>query len=167
MGFCEELGIEHRLTSVTHPQANGKVEVTNKTLLHNLKTRVLRNKSNWVDEIPGALWAYRTTSRTPTGETPFVLAFGIKAVLPAEIGVPTPRIQAFDPASNEEQLRAELDLLEEKRDEATLRAAVYRQIVKRLYNAKVKEVTFQLGDLVLRENIFEGNKSRIGKLNPN
>ena len=40
-------------------------------------------KGVWPDELPGVLWAYRTTVRTPTGETPFKLAYGSEAVIPA------------------------------------------------------------------------------------
>ncbi|KAJ0975339.1 hypothetical protein J5N97_017304 [Dioscorea zingiberensis] len=78
-----------------------------------------------------------------------------------------PRTQAFYPKVNEERLRAELDLLEERRDEANLKAAAYRQRVKHFYDKKVKQVTFQIGDLVLRTNKFDVNKSRVGKLIPN
>ena len=33
MEWCENLGIQQRFTSVAHPQANGQVEATNKTLV--------------------------------------------------------------------------------------------------------------------------------------
>ena len=42
----------------------------------------------WVDELPGVLWAYRTTPRRLTGTTPFALAYGMDAVIPTEIGMP-------------------------------------------------------------------------------
>ncbi|GKV13449.1 hypothetical protein SLEP1_g24451 [Rubroshorea leprosula] len=46
---------------------------------------------------PGVLvMAYRTTSRTATGETPYHLAFGTEAVIPVEIGVPSFRVTHFD-----------------------------------------------------------------------
>ena len=35
----------------------------------------------WVDELSGVLWAYRTTSRRPTGVTPFALAYGMEIVI--------------------------------------------------------------------------------------
>ncbi|KAL2526661.1 Ribonuclease H [Abeliophyllum distichum] len=31
----------------------------------------------------------RTTSRTPTGETPFVMAYGTEAMIPVEVGIPS------------------------------------------------------------------------------
>ena len=38
--FCLELGIKNHYSSPTHPQANGKVEVTNRSLLKKIKTRL-------------------------------------------------------------------------------------------------------------------------------
>ena len=62
------------------------------------------------------LWAYRTTPRIPTGETPFRLTFGTEAIIPLDIGLPTLRIENFDSEQNEGQLRANLDLIEEARE---------------------------------------------------
>ena len=56
-----------------------------------MKTRLGAKKGAWVDELPGVLWAYRTTHKTSTGETLFALAFGHEAVVPAEIGTTTHR----------------------------------------------------------------------------
>ena len=38
--FCSELGIRNHYSSPAHPQANGQVEVTNRTLLKIIKTRL-------------------------------------------------------------------------------------------------------------------------------
>ena len=69
--FYSKLGIKNHYSSPTHPQANGQVEVTNRTLLKIIKTRLEGTKGIWPDELPSILWAYRTTTRTPTRETPF------------------------------------------------------------------------------------------------
>ena len=67
--FCSELGIKNHYSSLAHPQANGQVEIMNWTLLKIIKTRLEGAKGIWPDELPSVLWAYRTTIRTPTGET--------------------------------------------------------------------------------------------------
>ena len=67
-----------------------------------MKIRLEKKKGAWVDELPGVLWAYRTTSKTATGETPFALAFGYEAVIPAEIGVETHRTEYFNEEQNDE-----------------------------------------------------------------
>ena len=42
--FCSELGIKNHYSSPAHPQANGQVEVTNRSLLKIIKTRLERAK---------------------------------------------------------------------------------------------------------------------------
>ena len=39
-GFCSELGIKNHYSSPAHPQANGQVEVTNRSLLKIIKSRL-------------------------------------------------------------------------------------------------------------------------------
>ena len=85
--FCSQLGIRNHHSSPAHPQANGQVEVTNRSLLEIIKTRLEGAKGIWPEELPRVLWAYRMTVRTPTGETPFQLTYGNEAVILAEIGL--------------------------------------------------------------------------------
>ncbi|KAK3028730.1 hypothetical protein RJ639_037753 [Escallonia herrerae] len=87
--FCANLTIEQRFTSVAHPQTNGQTEVTNRTLLQRIKKKLDGAKGLWVDELPKILWAYNTTKRTSTGETPFNLSFGTEALIPVEVGLPS------------------------------------------------------------------------------
>ena len=77
-----------------YPQSNGQAEATNKTLITVLKKRLEQAKGKWVEELPGVLWAYRTTPGRPTGNTPFALAYGMDAIIPTEIGLPTIRTDA-------------------------------------------------------------------------
>ena len=84
--FCSGLGIKNQFWSPGHPQANGKTEVTNRTLLKIIKTKLDGVKGAWPEELPNVLWAYRTTARTRIGETPFRLTYGTKAVIPVEVG---------------------------------------------------------------------------------
>ncbi|XP_077215762.1 uncharacterized protein LOC143850388 [Tasmannia lanceolata] len=50
--------------------------------------------TSWAEEVLNVLWAYRTTPRTATGESPFSLTFGVEAVIPIEIGIPSPCVEA-------------------------------------------------------------------------
>ena len=110
---------------MAHPQANGEAKVANCIILQGLKTRLDKVKGWWVDELYYILWAYRTTQRTPMGETPFNLAFRTDAVISVEIGVPSARVMNFDELSNSERLRADLDLLEEIRQKVRIRMVAY------------------------------------------
>ncbi|RVW90981.1 Pro-Pol polyprotein [Vitis vinifera] len=92
--FCSELNIRNLYSTPRYPQSNGQAEATNKTLIIALKKRLEQAKGKWVEELPGVLWAYRTTPGRPIGNTPFALAYGMDAVIPTEIGLPTIRTEA-------------------------------------------------------------------------
>ncbi|XP_074331508.1 uncharacterized protein LOC141668481 [Apium graveolens] len=119
--YCDDNNIELRFTSVAHPQANGQAEVANRIILDGLKKRVERSRNTWVDELLPILWAYRTTCKVTTEATPFMLAYGAEAVVPLEITHGSPRIEAYDPETNEEGMRLALNLIDEVRDEANAR----------------------------------------------
>ena len=72
------LGIQKSFTVVDHPQANGQVEVVNKIIKKILKTKLKAKKGAWVDEQQTVLWAYQTTVRSSTGETPFSMVYGVR-----------------------------------------------------------------------------------------
>ena len=148
--ICEQLKISKTFSSPRHPQANGQVEAVNKTIKENLKKKLEEKKGAWAEELPFVLWAYRTTTRTATRETPFSLTNGVEAVIPAEIGIPTYRMEDFNEENNNKALRMELDVIEEKRTDAFARMTAQKRIVERHYNSKVKARNFAEGNLVLR-----------------
>ena len=53
--------------------------------------------------------------RTPTGETPFKLAYGSDAVIPAEVHMANHRVTIYQDKDNEEQLRLNLNLIDKDR----------------------------------------------------
>uniref|UniRef100_A0A2N9EQY5 Uncharacterized protein n=1 Tax=Fagus sylvatica TaxID=28930 RepID=A0A2N9EQY5_FAGSY len=165
--FSQELGIHNHYSSPGHPQANGQVEVTNRSLLKLIKTRLEGAKGLWPEELPSILWAYRTTVRIPTGETPFRMTFGSEAVVPVEIGLTSFRTLAYDGQKNEEQLRLNLDLIDEVRETAEARMKRYQEKMARHYNSKVKPRQLSIGDLVLRKVTLATRNPSEGKLGPN
>ncbi|KAK4388287.1 hypothetical protein Sango_2435300 [Sesamum angolense] len=85
------------------------------------KLLVAKSKRDWHERIGEALWAYRTTVRTPTQATPYALVYGVEAVLPLEQQIPSLRITIQEGLTEEEnaQIRLEeLEALDEKRLEA-------------------------------------------------
>ena len=58
------------------------------------------------------MWAYRTTARTPTGETPFRLTYGTEAVIPVEVEIISMRREFFQEGINDDQLKVNLDYLD-------------------------------------------------------
>ena len=119
--FCTELEIKNYYSSPAHPQSNGQAEVTIRTLKVALKTKLEYLKGKWVEYLPEVLWAYKTTRKSGTQETTFALAFVIEAVDPVEVGLISPRIELANIEHNEEALRLNLDLLEEKREQVLKR----------------------------------------------
>ncbi|VFQ71616.1 unnamed protein product [Cuscuta campestris] len=149
--FLKTWGIQHTKVSVAYPQANGQVENVNRTIIDGIKKKLLSEGSKWVDELPRILWTYRTTPRKATGDTPFGLAYGFEARASAEVVIPTRREMEYDPEVNEQNQAVELNFVEERRDEARIRAENYRRQVKSYFDSKVKPRAFQVGDYVLRK----------------
>ncbi|GKC80477.1 hypothetical protein Tco_1131251, partial [Tanacetum coccineum] len=85
-------------------------------------------------------------------DTPFSLTYGTEAVIPAEIGMPTYRTAAVDTVYNDEELRLNLDLLDERREHAAICEAKAKAKMTKYYNARVHDVTFRLEDFVYRNN---------------
>ena len=136
-------------------------------MLKIIKTRLEGAKGVWPDELPGVLWAYRLTVRTPTGETPFKLAYGNEAVIPTEVHMANHRVVKYQDEDNEEQLCLNLDLIDEVRMNAKQRTARYKNLMVRQYDAMVKPKRFNIGDLVLKRVSLVTRNPAHGKLGPN
>ena len=61
----------------------------------NLKKKLEILKGAWVDELLIVLWTHRTKPKKATGETPFSLAFGTEVVIPAEVGLPSYKVESY------------------------------------------------------------------------
>ena len=165
--FCAELGIKNYYSSPAHPYSNGQAEVTIRTLKAALKTKLEDFKGKWVEYLPEVLWAYRTTCRSATQETPFALAYGTEEVAPVEVGLKSPRIELENVEHNDEALRLNLDLLDEKREQVLRRTGDYQRKTARYYNQKVKPRSYMPGDLVLKKLLPARKNPAHGKLGPN
>ena len=81
-------------------------------MLKIIKTCLEGVKGIWLDELPSVLWAYRTTARTPTRESPFRLAYGTEAIIPTEEGLTSYRVESYDEDKNKEAIHLQLDLVD-------------------------------------------------------
>jgi len=120
-------------------------------LLRGLKRRLEKAKGAWAEEVPRIVWAYHTTPQSATMETPFSLVNGADAMIPVEIQESSPHYQNFVAEESNEERQVNLDLLDEAREEARIKAEAVKRRVERQYSSKVKPRQFQVGDLVMRK----------------
>ena len=129
--FCQREHIRLDVASVAHPQFNGQAERENQEILRGIKPRLMvplkRTLGCWVEELPSVLWSINTTPNISTGYTPFFMVYGAEAVLPSNIRHDSPRVAAYVEADNEKARQDSLDRLDEERDLAAARSAVYQQ----------------------------------------
>ncbi|XP_020081405.1 uncharacterized protein LOC109705053 [Ananas comosus] len=150
--FATQHKIDWRYSSIYNARANGLAEAFNKTLTKLLKKIIGKNQKEWHMRIIEALWAYRTTYRTPTQATPYSLVFGVEAVLPLEVELPSLRIAVQHELTNEENalLRLdELDALDEVRLTAQQNLELYQAQMASAYNKLTRYRTISVGELVL------------------
>ncbi|KAK5786402.1 hypothetical protein PVK06_041038 [Gossypium arboreum] len=124
---------------------------------------------DWHGKLPFALYAYRTSIRTSTGATPFSLVYGMEAVLPIEVEIPSLRVLSEVKLDEAEWIQSrydQLNLIEEKRIRAIRHGQMYQKRMMRAYNKKVSPREFHEGDLVLKK-ILPIQKDFRGKWMPN
>ncbi|KAJ9128440.1 hypothetical protein P3X46_035023, partial [Hevea brasiliensis] len=95
---------------------------------------------DWHDMLTYALQAYRTSVRTSTGATPYSLVYGMEAVLPIEVEIPSLRILKESGIDESEWIQSRLDqlnLLNEKRLAATCHGQLYQRRMARAFNKGV------------------------------
>lgn len=127
-----------------------------------------KKKKDWHEWLPEALWAYRTTCRTPAQATPYSLVFGREEVLPLEVQIPSLRVAIQESLTEEESAiirLAELETLDERRFQVQQNLEIYQQ--RMAFNKRVRLRSFKKGDLVLmvRTPIII-NRRTGGKLEP-
>ena len=136
--YCYNLGIKNRYSTPAYPQGNRQAEAVNKVIVNGLKKRFDDAKRKWVKELPHILWTYRTMPQQSTGETPFSMMYGAKAVIPLETGFPTLRTSTFTSDGNNKLLKKSLDLIKERRENAMVQLAYYQHKLKQGYDTNVK-----------------------------
>ena len=80
-------GIQHRLTTAYHPQANGLDERLNQTLVNSLAKFAQQNRETWDAKLSEVVYAYNTAVQESTKHTPFEAMFGRVARLPIDFNV--------------------------------------------------------------------------------
>ena len=102
--LCAQLDFKQHHSFAYYALANGLAEAFNKTLCSLLKKVANRLKKYWPENIGEALWAFRTTFRTPTQATPYSIVYGVEVVLPLEHQIPSLKIAIQEGLFNEDNV---------------------------------------------------------------
>ncbi|RVW24435.1 hypothetical protein CK203_093227 [Vitis vinifera] len=124
--------------------SNGQAEATNKTLINALKKRLEQAKGDGWRSYPVSYGPIEPHPDDQQENTPFALAYGMDAVIPTEIGLPTIRTDAAKQDDASAELGRNLDLADEVRENAAIRMADYQQRASAHYNRKVRPRSFKM-----------------------
>jgi hypothetical protein len=135
----EHYQVKHRRFTPYYPQGNGQAEATNRMLLQILSKMVFYYRNNWRAHLADVLWAYRSSPKTATGFTPFLLVYGTDTISPTELVVPSPRVMQgseleVDVNMCAEAWMADLEGLDEARELAKARSQRNYQKMANVYN---------------------------------
>nr|GEW26843.1 reverse transcriptase domain-containing protein [Tanacetum cinerariifolium] len=156
-------GVTHRFATAYHPQTSGQVEVSNRGLKRTLERTIGENRVSWSDKLDDALWAFRTAFKTQIGCTPYKLVYRNSCHLPIELehkAYWALKHVNFNLKTAGDHRKLQLNELNELRDQAYENSLIYKERTKKLYDFKIKNRIFNVGDQVLlfnsRLKIFSG-----------
>jgi hypothetical protein len=123
-------------------------------VLQAVKDRIFDDASQyatrWHAELPHIIRGLRTQISSVTRYSPFFLVYGLEAVLPTDVAFGVPRIQHYEEGAAEETCKVDLDSIEENRVAALIWHTRYEQQLRRYHDRNVRDLSFNVGDLVLR-----------------
>nr|GEW99905.1 reverse transcriptase domain-containing protein [Tanacetum cinerariifolium] len=147
--------VTHRLATAYHPQTSGQVEVLYHGLKRILERTVGENHASWSEKLEDALWAFRTSYKTPIGCTPYKLVYGKSCHLPIELehkAYWALKHVNFDLKTAGDYWKLQINELNELRDQAYENSLIYKEKTKKLHDSKIKNHIFNVGDRVLLFN---------------
>jgi hypothetical protein len=89
--LCQQFKIQHHNSTPYRQKMNGAVEAANKNV-KKILSKMTETYKDWHEHLPYALCTYQTSVRTSVGATPYSLVYGMEAVLPVEVEIPSLRI---------------------------------------------------------------------------
>lgn len=157
-GICKLLKISKLQTTAYHPESNGALERSHRTLAEYLRHYVNDEQNNWDEWLPYAMFTYNTTPHSATRFTPFELMYGRQAEIPTSLKTEPKLSYAYDDYVQElrERLRATNTMAKENLGLAKERS-------KETYDKRTRPVEFQIGDKVLLydETIRRGRSKKL------
>ena len=144
----QKYGVRHRTSLAYHPQKNGQAEVSNREMKSILEKTINSSRKDWSKKIDDALWAYRTTFKTPLGMSPFRLVYGKACHLPMELehrAYLATRIFNMDSKVAGEKWMLQLSELDEFRNEAYENVRIYKEKTKSWHDKHIVRKEFESG----------------------
>lgn len=153
---CKLLQIKKINTTAYHPQSNGALELSHRTLAEYLRHYVDKNQQDWDEYIPYAMFSYNSATHSSTNFQPYELVYGYPVEVPHSLSR-TPQ-----PCYNYEDYNFELrKKLQESSLMAREKLIANKEKSKISYDKKQNDITINIGD-----SVFIKNQQRKGKLDP-
>ncbi|CAI6368288.1 unnamed protein product [Macrosiphum euphorbiae] len=153
---CKLLKIKKCNTSPYHPQANGALERSHRTLGEYLRHFVDKDQTNWDTFIPYAMFVFNSSEHRSTGKQPYELLYGRTVTMPNSFTKPP------EPRYNYEDFHVELkQKLQVAHQIARDRLLEHKQKTKETYDQNQNQIIIHVGDRVLLKD-----NARKGKLSP-
>lgn len=141
---CKLLKIKKLKTSIYHPETNGSLERSHKSLVEYLRCFSNKMQNDWDQWVPFACFTYNTSPHSITKFTPYELMFGRRANIPGQLQ------QEPQPLYNYESLVQSIKQKFQvtwKKAKENLHSAKVKQC--EMINANRKTKQYEIGDLVL------------------
>jgi hypothetical protein len=153
---CQLLKIKQTSTTPYHPQSNGSLERSHRTLGDYLRSFVDKDPQNWDTYVPFAMFCHNSTVHTATKFQPYQLVYGY------EITVPHSFTRDPEPQYNYEDYYFEMKKqMQEAHKLARAELLESKHKSKERYDKSIAPLNLAEGDRVLIQD-----KARKGKLAP-
>jgi hypothetical protein len=138
--LCAKWKIKPSNPSPYRPKMNGAVKAANKNVKKIIQKMVVTYK-DWHEMLPFILHVYRTAVRTSTGATPYMLVYGMEAVMPLEVEIPSLRVLVDSKLEEVEWAKVryeQLNPISEKRITTIYHHQLYQRRMVKSYDKKVR-----------------------------